>query len=96
MKYALGLNPDLPATSGLPRVSASNGLLSITFTRVKSDTDITYHVQGSADLKTWTEIWNSLNVAYGGGANPTQQVTVTDTNGPQSGRKFLRLDVTQP
>jgi hypothetical protein len=96
LKYALGLNPDVSVAAGLPHPTFLGGLLSITFTRTASATDITYHVQGSFDLESWTELWNSTGVPYGGGANPTQQVTITDTGGPQAGRKFLRLEITVP
>jgi hypothetical protein len=96
MKYALGLNPDASDAAGLPQAGFSGGLLSITFRRMAGATDITYHVQGSADLNSWTEIWNSTGVAFGGGTNLSQQLTITDTGGPQAGRRFLRLEVTQP
>jgi fibronectin type 3 domain-containing protein len=96
MKYALGLNPYLSDAAGLPQASFAGGLLSITFRRMANATDITYHVQGSADLNSWTEIWNSAGVPFGGGTNSLQQVTISDTGGPQAGRRFLRLEVTQP
>jgi hypothetical protein len=42
------------------------------------------------------EIWNSSNEPYGGGSNPSQQVTVQDTvpvsNAP---KRIMRLKVTK-
>jgi hypothetical protein len=43
------------------------------------------------------EIWNSFNVPYGGGSNPSQQVTVQDTVPvSDSPKRFMRLKVTKP
>jgi hypothetical protein len=96
MKYALGMNPIGPFAGKLPAPSVSGGLLRITFPRMAYATDVTYHVLGSADLQNWTEIWNSTGTAYSGPAGGSQQVTVTDTAGPVAGRKYLRLEVTDP
>jgi esterase/lipase superfamily enzyme len=56
MKYALGLNPNQPALSGLPvdgQVSVSGkNYLTLTFTDQAALTDITYTVQVSSDLQT--------------------------------------------
>jgi hypothetical protein len=57
VKYALGLNPNAPALSGLPlpgRVSVSgSNYLTLTFTDQSALTDIAYAVQVSSDLQTW-------------------------------------------
>ncbi len=100
LKYGLGLDPHQAVTAGLPTTSLSNGTyLSLTFTRLKSATDITYHVEVSGDLKAWNEIWNSLVVPYGGGTSPSQQVTVMDgvpISAAPGGCRFLRLRVSRP
>jgi len=99
MRYALGLPLAGTAPAGLPAVSQSNGYLTLSFTRLKADTDITYHVLASSDHSQWTELWNSSAVPYSGGTNPTLQVTVPDTvpiSSAPSRRRFLQLEVTNP
>jgi hypothetical protein len=100
IKYALGLDPHQATAAGVPTVALSNGAyLSLTFTRLKSATDITYHVEVSGDLKAWNEIWNSLTVPYDGGINASQQVTVVDAvpiSAAPGGCRFLRLRVSRP
>ncbi len=100
LKYSLGLDPHQATAAGLPSVALSNGVyLSLTFTRLKSATDITYHVDVSGDLEAWNEIWNSTVVPYGGGINPTQQVTVKDAvpaSQAPGGCRFLRLRISRP
>jgi len=98
-RYALGLSLNGNDPTGLPTVSQSGGYLSLSFTRLKADTDITYHVVAGGDLNLWNEIWNSTAVPYGGSANPQQQVTVPDTvsiSSAPGGRRFLKLKVTNP
>jgi len=57
MKYALGLNPMISGTTGLPTVSitAVNGTnyLTLTYQRVISRPDLTYIVDVSSDMQTW-------------------------------------------
>ena len=48
LKYALHLNPLSPGTTGLT-VQLSSGAPALTYTKVKSATDITYQVQVSTD-----------------------------------------------
>ncbi|MEI8340806.1 MAG: glycosyl hydrolase [Verrucomicrobiota bacterium] len=100
IKYALGLDPAKVAlSSGLPSAAVSSGYLNLTFTRLKSVTDVTYRVEGTGDFFTWTEVWNSTVNAYGGGNNDSQQVTVPDTvpvSSAPNHRRFMRLKVTRP
>ncbi len=104
MKYALGLDPFSNGTAGLP-VSAiittgSGNYLTLTYTQVLSDTDITYAVQVSTDMTNWnsgpgyTDPPTSVNDP--GGA--TQTVTVQSAT-PINGAtpvQFMRLQVTGP
>lgn len=72
---------------------------TLTFTRMKSATDIVYHVDASDTLATWAEIWNSSGVPYGGGAAPSEQVVVSDSipvAAAPNGKRFMRLRVSQP
>jgi beta-glucosidase-like glycosyl hydrolase len=100
LKYALGIDPHQATAAGLPTPALSNGTyLSLTFTGLRSATDITYHVEVSGDLGAWNEIWNSTVFPYGGGISPAQQVTVADTvpiSVAPGGRRFLRLRVSRP
>ncbi|NDA10155.1 MAG: hypothetical protein EBZ07_04830, partial [Verrucomicrobia bacterium] len=44
VKYALGMNPTIPVTNGLPEMKMTNNKLSLRFNRQKSATDIVYEV----------------------------------------------------
>ena len=100
MKYALGMNPTVPATNGLPEMKMTNNKLSLTFNRQKSATDIVYEVQAAGDLfgfSNATVLWSSASNAYGGGTNASQAVTVQDTVGTATtNRRFMRLQITRP
>ena len=99
IKYALGLDPSVPATHGLPAAGIPAGSFALSFQRQKTATDITYCVEASNDLTAWAEIWNSTNHPYGGGNQTAEQVTVADpqsiVSAPQHHR-FLHLKVTRP
>ena len=77
-----------------------NNRLAITFNRMKSATDIVYEVQASGDLFGWgnsTVIWSSASVAYTGGGNDSESVTVQDTvSTDATSRRFMRLQITRP
>jgi hypothetical protein len=101
MEYALGLNPrSTGIVTGRPVRSSSGGYLTLSFNRQKVATDITYRVEATNDLTAaWSEIWSSSAHAYGGGANPSELVTVTDTtlmSASPTHRRFLRLKITNP
>ena len=99
LEYALGLDPNQTSVSGLPVCSSSGGYLAFTFNRQKRATDITYSVEATDDLgSSWTRIWSSSGVPYGGG-NASEQVTVLDTDSIRASpthRRFLRLKITRP
>ncbi len=56
MKYALGLNPRVAATTGLPASSATSTHWTYTFTRPVERSDVTYTVQASTNLTDWNTI----------------------------------------
>ena len=95
IKYALDLNPNIPATSGLPVVGRMplNGktYLTLTFTDQSALTDITYTVEVSTDLKTW----QSGTVRTDNGATNTA-VFRTLTAIEDTPRQFMRLTITRP
>ena len=101
MAYALGANPytakfDLLPTSGMASVSDSK-YLTLNFKRNTSASDITYTVQGSSDLSTWTTISSYSGGAWTPSANVTDAagvVTVQDTIPTNLNvRRFMRLQV---
>jgi phosphodiesterase/alkaline phosphatase D-like protein len=100
VKYALGMNPTVPATNGLPEMKVTNNKLSLTFNRQKSATDIVYEVQAAGDLfgfSNATVLWSSASNAYGGGTNSSQTVTVEDTaSTATTNRRFMRLQISRP
>jgi hypothetical protein len=100
LECALGLNPNQASSSGLPVCAVAGNYLTLSFNRQMNATDITYRVEGTGDLtSSWTEIWNSTGVSYGGGINATEQVTVQDivsVPSPPTYKRFLRLKVTRP
>ena len=100
LKYALGLDPAKSYVGGLPVRAAAGTNFTLTFNRQQNATDITYRVEVTNGLSVaWTEIWNSSTVPYGGGANPSQEITVADTvsiNQAPNGRRFMRLKITRP
>jgi hypothetical protein len=99
VEYALGLNPNQSTSSGLPVAVVSGDYLTFSFNRQKNATDIIYCVEATGDLtSSWTEIWNSTGVPYGGGMNASEQVTVQDIvsiPAPPTYKRFLRLKVTR-
>ena len=100
VKYALGMNPTVPATNGLPDMKMTNNKLALTFNRQKSATDVVYEVQAAGDLfgfSNATVLWSSATNAYGGGTNASESVTVQDSVSTGStNRRFMRLQITRP
>ncbi|MCU0793341.1 MAG: hypothetical protein MUE42_10955, partial [Opitutaceae bacterium] len=92
LEYALGSDPLASSHSFAPaanvRITNIGGRLALIFPRLRAE--LTYTVEASTDLATWTTI------ATNPGA-PDAEVTVTDTAAPSnSPRRFLRLRVTIP
>jgi len=107
MAYALGLNPNTAKSGDLPSLgtSAVSGLtiLTLGFNRNVSATDLTYQVQASTNLVSWTPL-----CTYSSGAwSPSGMVTETTTGNANlehvnvrdtaplgsGGQRFLRLVV---
>ena len=84
LENALGINPSV--ASRQPSATRDvNGNLTLTFLRARAD--LTYIVQGSNDLQTWTDL--ATNPGTVG-----QNFTFTDTVATDS--RFMRLKITQP
>lgn len=86
LEYALGLNPNVASTAGLPMFSfvsdAGQTYGALTFTRVKAATDIDYLPSVRSDLNSgaWTALPEVVSVVDHG---DTETVTVRDSV-PQS------------
>jgi hypothetical protein len=91
LKYALGLDPLANLAGALPVAEVDSGVLSITYNRVVSATDIVYTAQWTSDFVTWNTagLTEQLFPPVGG----IQQVIVSIPIAP-SRVKFLRLNVT--
>ncbi len=103
IEYALGLSPRTAGATGLPTVGQMtiNGstYLTLTYTQVFANTDITYVPQVSGDLMTWNSDANYV-AAVSTQTNPdalSQIVVVRDLMPlTAGGRRFIRLKVTMP
>lgn len=105
MEYALGGDPNLVSSNGLPAASMISSHLQLSFTRLEP-TDVTYEVQASTDLTAWSAIttflangnaWTGSATVNESGTGATRSVTVQDTVITGSGvKRFLRVRVTSP
>jgi hypothetical protein len=111
LEYGLGLNPTVASLTGLPTVIlkdySGTKYLSMTFHRSSLATDLTYIVQGSSDLTTWTDLGSSVaggttsgpGFVVETGSAPNFTVEVRDTvpfdSNPLT-KRFLRLKITSP
>ncbi len=98
LEYALGLDPRTPGRAGLPMVSrttvGSSSYLTLTYTKVKADTDLTYVVEVSGDLQTWNSGSAYTTDVSTVDQGTTQQVTTRDRTPVTAGaRRFMRLRV---
>ena len=111
LEYGLGLDPTTASLTGLPIVTlkdySGTQYLSMTFNRSSLATDITYIVQGSSDLVSWTDLGTSTagGVTTGSGfvgeagSAPAFNVEVRDTvpyDGNPATKRYLRLKITSP
>ena len=98
LEYALNLDPRAAGRTGVSTVSSTStggsSYLTLTYTKVKAATDLTYVAEVSGDLVTW-----SSGSAYTADVSTvdqgtTQQVTARDLTPMSAGtRRFMRLRV---
>jgi hypothetical protein len=85
LKYALGLNAIAARSNASLNTQVNDdGRLALTFMRARSE--LTYTVEGSDDMITWSSI----------AANPGtigEAVTVTDTAPTSTPKRYIRLKV---
>jgi hypothetical protein len=111
LEYGLGLNPTVNSSSGLPTVTLKNysgtTYLSMLFNRSSLATDLTYIVQVSGDLVTWSNVGTSTAggmtsgtgfvTETGSAPNFTVEVRDTVPYDPMSlNTRFMRLMITSP
>jgi len=98
LKYALGLDPNTPATiSQLPtggiQPDGGQDYLTMTINRTSKPTDISYVVEVSGDLQTWASgTPNTVTLTD----TATQLVVRDNTPVPSATERFIRLRVTVP
>ena len=104
VEYGFSLDPSAPSADGAIGGVNVGGYLQIQFTRNTGRTDLTYTVEASSDLVTWTPIASSTTgsatVAAGAhsvaetGAGAIKTVTVDDSQTAASGSpRFLRVKI---
>lgn len=71
LKYSLGLEPKTAAFTGLPTVTATPTEFIFTYTRPTTTTDVTYSVEVSPDLGTWTTTGVTHELVSTSGATAT-------------------------
>jgi hypothetical protein len=99
MEYALSLDPTTVSVAGLPTGAISNNFLTLTYTKVKAATDITYAAEVAGAI---TGLWSSSladvdQAWFVADHGETEAVTARDrTPVSNAASRFLRLKVSQP
>lgn len=99
LEFALGLNPKVRSTGGLPTASritsGPNDYLALSFRHQKNALDLSYRVEVSGDLITWSETTILVGMPTNNG-DGTDLLTIRDTVPLNtSNRRFIRLSVTE-
>lgn len=92
LKYALGLNALQNTSTGLPTVTSESGRWSYTYTRPADRSDLTYAVEISTDLATWTSAGVTHEMIASGASEQTWRASYPST----AERVFFRLKVVRP
>jgi len=88
LEFALGLNPASGNLTGLPTATVSGGQLMLTYQRY-TGCDVTWIVEGSDNLSTWSTTGISETMIGSSGALQTWRATTSAA----SGRRYLRVRV---
>ncbi|MCX6968682.1 MAG: hypothetical protein NTV93_00820 [Verrucomicrobia bacterium] len=94
MEYALGLNPTIRSTEGVPLASIEGENLVLTYSRLASTTDIKVEVETSATLRAGDWVVEPAAITVLDGATVFQKVKASVSLG-SGDRKFARLKVTR-
>lgn len=98
MKYALGLDPNIPARDGLPTISTADisdeRFLILSYTRPKDRTDIEYIVEVSSDLVNWNSGIEYTETLFRVDRDSEELIIVRDLRPLEDGsQRFARLRV---
>jgi hypothetical protein len=96
LEYALNLEPLIASATGLPAAAMLDDHLTLTYTRRKAPTDVTYTVEVTGDLTGgWTGTGVTEEVLADDGTFQTVRATdpATISGNP---KRFIHLKVTRP
>lgn len=99
LEYALNFDPTTASTTGLPAGAISNNSLTLTYTKVKAATDITYAAEvAGAVTGLWTSSFSAVDQSWRvTDLGAIEAVTARDrTAVSNAASRFLRLKVSQP
>jgi autotransporter-associated beta strand protein len=95
LEYAMATNPNI--ADSIPfNIEESDGSLSLIYTKNSSATDITFTVEWSENLTTWSTSAVTQALVPDSDNGITQQIKASVPNSTQLSRRFLRLKVTRP
>ncbi len=92
VEYALGLNPKAASTTGTPVFALESGNWTLTYTRPASRADVSYAVQFSTNLTTWSTTGVTHTLVSTVNGVETWRATYPAASAPSC---FLRLMVTK-
>lgn len=96
LKYALGLNPLLPATNGLPAGTLTNGFLTLNYNKNKAATDITAVAEVTGSVTgPWSSVTNDVEQLWQVVDGVFLQAITARDRTPVAGatNRFIRLRV---
>lgn len=92
VEYALGLNPKTASATGTPVLSLESGNWTLTYTRPTNRADVTYTVQFSTNLTSWSATGVTHALVSSANGVETWRATYPLSSAPNC---FLRLMVTK-
>jgi hypothetical protein len=92
LEYGLNLDPNVAHRGDLPTVSRSAGNVVLSFRKNTAATDLTYSVEWSDDLDTWSVTGVTITPGAITGSTQSMSGSVAESS---SGKRFLRLRVTK-
>ena len=98
LKYALGLNPRTPSSESVVSVGVNSNLnaLELTYTAIKSATDVSFTVEVSPDMVNWSLGVAATTLVGTTDHGTTRTITVkSNTSASTASRQFMRLRVTR-
>lgn len=93
MEYAFNTDPTKPSTTNRPVASIDSVYLSLTYTKLLGATDLTFTIEQSTDLVSWTTVSSVNQVVSDNGILQVIKAQVPRSNAGANGKLFLRLRV---